>query len=106
MLSRKYNRKVEVYNTVPVADGFGGNISTDNSLGMFWAEVKMLSSFKDHAVGVSDIKKTYSFKLRATNEITPLANDLSIIYKSQKYVVNDITYDDENFRFVNIIANG
>jgi len=106
MLSRQYNRKVEIFNTIPSSDGYGGNTVTDVSLGSFWAEVKQLSSFKDHTVGISDIKKTYSFKLRATNEISPLSNDLSIVYKNQKYVVNDIRYDDENFRFVNITAHG
>ena len=106
MLSRQYSRKVEVFNTIPASDGYGGNTVTDNSLGSFWAEVKQLSSFKDHTTGISDLKTTYSFKVRANPSITPLTSDLSIVYKGQKYVVNDIQYDDENFRFVNIRANG
>jgi len=106
MLSRQYSRKIEVFITFPAPDGYGGNTITNQSIGSFWAEVKQLSSNKDHTTGISDIKTTYSFKVRANSQITPLSNDLSIVYKNKIYVVNDIKYDDELFRFVNIVAHG
>jgi len=106
MLSRKYTKKIEIFNTVPASDGYGGNTMTNQSIGSFWAEVKMLSSNKDHTTGISDIKTTYSFKIRSNPSVSPLTNDLSIVYKNRTYVVNDIKYDDENFRFINITAHG
>lgn len=106
MISRQYTRKIAIYKTTNVSDGYGGNTVTDVLIGSYWAEVKQNSSFKDNSIGKSDIKNNYSFKIRANSALTPDIDNLSIIYKGSKYVVNDLRYDDELFRFVNIIANG
>jgi len=106
MIARQYTRKISIYKTTNVSDGYGGNTVTDVLIGSYWAEVKQNSSFKDNAAGKSDIKNNYSFKIRANANLTPDLDNLSIIYRSKKYVINDIRYDDELFRFVNITANG
>lgn len=106
MLSRQYTRKVKVYKTYSTADGYGGNTVSDVLIGSFWAEVKQNSSFKDNALGKADIKNTYSFKIRANSVLTPDLDNLKIEYRGAFYVVNDIRYDDELFRELNIIANG
>jgi SPP1 family predicted phage head-tail adaptor len=108
MISRQYTRKIKIFDTISVADGFGGNIAQDVLLGSYWAEVRQNSAFKDNTIGKADIKKNYSFKIRANNNITveTSINNLSIEYRGLKYVVNDIRYDDELFRFINITANG
>lgn len=106
MISRQYTRKITIYKTANVSDGYGGNTVTDVLIGSYWAEVKQNSSFKDNSIGKSDIKNNYSFKIRANLTLTPDIDNLSIIYKGSKYVVNDFRYDDELFRFVNITANG
>lgn len=108
MLSRKYNRKVDIYKTSISADGFGGNTVSDVLIGSFWAEIKQNFSSRDNSVGMSSIKYTYSFKIRSNPNIYPdLDKDnLSVKYRNKKYVINELTYDDELFRFVNLIANG
>ena len=106
MIARQYSRKIQIYTTGSILDGYGGLLVEDVLIGSFWAEVKQNSSYKDNANGVSDIKGSYSFKIRANANITPDMSDLSIVYKFKKYVVNDIRYDDELFRFINITANG
>lgn len=106
MTARQYTRKISIYKTTNVADGYGGNTVSDVLIGSYWAEVKQNSAFRDNAVGKSDIKNNYSFKIRANANLTPDLDNLSIVYRSNKYVVNDIRYDDELFRFVNITANG
>jgi len=106
MISRQYTRKIAIYKTTNVSDEYGGNTVTDVLIGSYWAEVKQNSSFKDNSIGKSDIKNNYSFKIRANSVLIPDIDNLSIIYKGSKYVVNDIRYDDELFRFVNITANG
>ena len=106
MISRQYTRKIAIYKTTNVSDGYGGNTVTDVLIGSYWAEVKQNSSFKDNSIGKSDIKNNYSFKIRANSTLTHNIDNLSIIYKGSKYVVNDFRYDDELFRFVNITANG
>jgi len=105
MISRQYTRKVSIYKTETVEDGFGGNTVNDVLIGSFWAEVKQNSAFKDNSIGKSDIRNNYSFKIRSNSILTPDLDNLSIVYKGLKYVVNDIRYDDELFRFVNITAN-
>jgi len=106
MISRQYTRKIAIYKTTNVPDGYGGNTVTDVLIGSYWAEVKQNSSFKDNSIGKSDIENNYSFKIRANDNLTLDIDNLSIVYRGNKYVVNNIRYDDELFRFVNIIANG
>lgn len=106
MISRQYTRKIAIYKTINIEDGFGGNTVSDVLIGSYWAEVKQNSAFKDNSIGRADIKNNYSFKIRANSTLTPDINNLSIIFKGSKYVVNDIRYDDELFRCINIIANG
>lgn len=106
MISRQYTRKIAIYKTTDVSDGYGGNTVTDVLIGSYWAEVKQNSAFRDNSIGKSDIKNNYLFKIRANDNLTPDIDNLSIVYRGNKYVVNDIRYDDELFRFVNITANG
>lgn len=107
MLSRKYNRRVEIFKTQTVPDEFGGNTVENVSLGKFWAELKQNTAFKDNSIGKADIKDNWSFYIRATDKITPgNIDNLSITYKGINRVVNDIRYNDELFREINIIANG
>lgn len=106
MISRKYNRKIEIFKTTTVADGYGGNTITNVSMGTFWSEVSQNSAFKDNSLGKADIKNNWSFKIRANPVLLPDIDNLSITYHGNKYVVNDIRYNDELFREINIIANG
>jgi SPP1 family predicted phage head-tail adaptor len=105
-MSRQYTRKVKIYDTVSVSDGYGGNLVEDILIGSYWAEVNQNSAFKDNSIGKADLKKNYTFKIRANEFINEAnENNLSIEYKGVKYVVNDIRFEDELFRFVNITAN-
>jgi head-tail adaptor len=106
MISRKYNRKIQIFKTTSVADGYGGNTVTDVLIGSFWSEVSQNSAFRDNQVGMSDIKNNWEFKIRANPALVPEIDNLSIIYNSSKYVANDIRYNDEMFREINITANG
>jgi len=107
MLARKYDKRIKIYSTEPVPDGFGGNTVNDVLIGSFWAELKQNSAFRDNSIGKSDIKDNWSFNIRATPKITPENKDnLTIEYRGVKRVVNDIRYNDELFRELNITANG
>ena len=106
MIARQYTRKIAIYKTTSVPDGFGGNTVQDVLIGSYWAEVKQNSAFKDNSIGNSQIKNNYTFKIRASINFDMDISNLSIVYRNAKYVVNDIRYDDELFRFINITANG
>lgn len=106
MIARELTRKIEIYKVQSTADGFGGYTIEDVLIGKFWANVKQISSFRDNANGGSYIKDNYNFKIRNNSTINVDLDNLSIVYRGAKYVVNDVQYDDELFRFVNIIANG
>jgi SPP1 family predicted phage head-tail adaptor len=107
MRAREYTRKIKIFETETISDGFGGNIAQDVLIGSYWARVKQNSAYKDNSIGKSDIKKNYTFNIRANDKITiePTENNLSIEYKGVKYFVNDIRYSDELFRFIDITAN-
>lgn len=106
MLSRQYNRKIQIWTTDTVPDGFGGNTVSDRFIGSYWSEVSQNSAFRDNTIGSSDIKNNWSFKIRTNNVITPDIDNLRIEYRGEVYVVNDIRYNDELFRELNITANG
>lgn len=106
MISRQYTRKIKIFKTTDVSDGFGGYTVEDVLIGAYWAEVKQNSAFKDNAIGNSQIKNNYTFRIRANINLEMDISNLSIVYRNAKYVVNDFRYDDELFRFVTISANG
>lgn len=106
MTSRELTRKIEIYKVDEAPDGFGGYTIDDVLIGKFWANVKQISSFKDNTIGGAYIKDTYSFKIRNNSTINLEKDNLSIIYRGKKFVVNDISFDDELFRIINITANG
>jgi SPP1 family predicted phage head-tail adaptor len=106
MLSRQYDKKIQIYRIETVADGYGGSTVSDVLIGSYWAEVSQNSAFRDTQQGMSTIKNNWSFKIRANDFITPYVNNLSILYRGNKYVINDIRYNDELFRELNITANG
>lgn len=106
MLARQYNRKINIWTTDNVPDGYGGNTVTDRLIGSFWAEVKQNSAFRDNSIGKSDIKDNWSFNIRANDILKPDMDNLRVEYRGIKRVVNDIRYNDELFREINIIANG
>jgi SPP1 family predicted phage head-tail adaptor len=106
MIARQYTRKIQLFKTSSVSDGFGGNTVNDVLIGSYWAEVKQNSAFKDNSIGNSQIKNNYTFKIRANINLDMDISNLSIVFNSKKYVVNDLRYDDELFRFVTISANG
>ena len=106
MIARKYNRKIEIWKTESIEDGFGGNLPMDVLIGSFWSEVSQNSAFRDNQVGTSEIKNNWSFKIRQNPTIIPDIDNLFIIYRNNKYIVNDIRFNDEFFREINIMANG
>ena len=105
MIARKYSKLVDFYKTENVSDGFAGYTVNEVLIGSYWAEVKQLSSFNDTAQGKDVIKNNYSFNIRLNEFIEPYLDNLSIIYNSQKYVVNNFEYVDPLFRFIKITAN-
>jgi len=107
MLARKYNKRIKIYRSVITADGYGGNTSVDVQIKTFWASVQQNNSFRENIVGNSKIKSSYIFKIRHYDEVTfSNISDLTVVYNGKKYVINEVTYDDELRRFVNIIADG
>lgn len=106
MIARKYNRKISIYHTTNVADGYGGNTVTDVLIGEFWAEVKQNSSFQSNNIGKLDIKNVWQFNIRGTNLIQSGIDNLSIQYNGNKYVVVEVTKSDVLFREISIVANG
>jgi hypothetical protein len=37
--ARKYNKKIEIWQTAPVSDGFGGNITSETLLSSSWCKI-------------------------------------------------------------------
>lgn len=106
MKARKYDKRIQFYTTTTVDDGFGGSTVEDVLIGSFWAEAKQNSAYRDNSIGMSDIKNNWSFNIRANQSLMDQSDNLFIVYLGEKRAVNDIRYNDELRREINIIANG
>lgn len=107
MLARKYAKKIQIWQNTTISDGFGGNtIGEPVLVGSFFAEILQNSAFKDVTLGQSNLKNNYTFRVRESGKLHTEIEDCYIVFRDKKYVIKDIRYDDELFRFLIIQANG
>jgi SPP1 family predicted phage head-tail adaptor len=106
MKARELTRKIEIFKTETVDDGFGGLVLEEVFVGKFWATVKQNNSWRDNTLGGNYIKDNYMFKIRANGLIDDNKDNFFIVYRTKKYYVNEISFSDHLFRFLEITANG
>jgi hypothetical protein len=106
MIARVLTRKIEIFKTETVDDGFGGLVLEEIYVGKFWAAISQNNSFRDNTIGGNYIKDNYLFRVRSNDLIQVNKDNFFVVYKTKKYYVNEISYDDDLFRFINITANG
>lgn len=89
-ISRVFNRKIELWETTKVSDGFGGNKITNNYVGDLWASVRDVI-IRNYDVSGSSINKT-------EKQIIVRKNGLSS--NKNFFVINGLGYQINN-----IVAN-
>ncbi len=106
MNARKYDRRIEIWQTTDVSDGFGGFTVTDELLGSSWCYIGSgsKSSRRLNELGVTDIANTIIVKLRHRNDLIYSAVNQYLKYKDKKYMIQSIVDVDLDATEIEIIA--
>jgi len=91
---RQANKRVEIYETTIVADGYGGNTTTLTLAKTRWSIVEdMTASSYQSEAGITDFTNTYKFTFRYDPSFTIDAKKHVLRYKSLDYKITDVKTD-------------
>lgn len=100
MLSRKYDKKIDIFQLSTVDDGFGGFTTTETLLKSVWANIYTKNVQRITDLGVKDFYLNTVFTIR-NRAIDSKLNFVK--YKNVKYVINSI--ENENLTAVDLTLN-
>ena len=105
MRARKYNKKIEVWQTTPVSDGFGGNGVTTSLLASSWCKIITDSKSKvDDEAGESTTYETIVLQLRKRNDVTYLSDNQFFKYRGFVYTIKsapvNVGFDDREIQII------
>ena len=105
MRSRKLNKRVDIYQTTPAADGFGGNTVAIALIGTSWASI---STLKDNSnisteFGLLEASKSIIVTVRKRKDIT-FNTSMYLKYRGEKYVIksypNNLDFEDAFIKMI------
>lgn len=88
MRARKYTKKIELWQTTKVVDGFGGNGITTELITSTWCEIITLDKlYRNTDFGVTDTANTIVIRLRKRNDLTYNSLNQFFKYRGEKYLL-------------------
>jgi len=110
MLSRKLSKRVELWQTTNVSDGFGGNTVNETLITSSWASVKTMGvnsrySKINSSEGVGSSSNGIVIQTRRRNDITINNINQFIKYAGVKYTIQSMPIDvDFKHNLIEFIA--
>lgn len=110
MISREYNKRIEIWQTAVVDDGYGGDTVSETLIASSWAKVSSASNNARSIgrltdLGITDPNNAIIVKLRHRNDLTYNAINQYLKYRGVKYIIqNDPTNIDFKDVDIEIIA--
>ena len=109
MISRKYNKRVEIWQTIEKLDGYGGRLIDELFLTKSWANIVSTGSNRTLSnrltdLGISDIQNTIIINLRHRNDFSYNGINQFIQYRGQKYIIQSVIEKGLENTEVEIIA--
>ena len=108
MRARQFNRKIEIWQTTNVADGFGGSSTPTNELiTTSWAAIRThKDTRRDTDVGVSDYSEKLDITMRYRNDIQYNSVNQFLMYRGVKYTFTMSPMNmDFNEAFITLTAS-
>jgi len=106
MRARKYNKRVEIWQTSNVSDGFGGYTNTSSQVGTSWAKIEpMKNDRKSEEVGVETLLNTIIVTMRKRNDLTINPLNMYLRYRSTNYEIQgvvNIGFEDRDLQIIAI----
>jgi len=95
LISRKYTKRIEFWQVVETADGYGGYTVSETLITKSWANIRTPKNTQRLTdFGITDTLNTLSIKLRNRNDVTYNAINQFIKYNGIKYVIKGIVNTD------------
>lgn len=89
MKSREYNKRVQFWQTVAVADGYGGSTVSESLVATSWAKISTpKGSQRLTELGITDPINTLIINVRKRNDIYYNAVNQYILYRGVKYIIS------------------
>ena len=90
MRSRKLSKRIEIWQTSNVADGFGGNTIAETLITSSWAEVITLNNTnRSTDIGITSATNTIKVRLRKRNDLTYNSINQYLKYRGYKYIIQN-----------------
>ena len=108
--SRQFTKRVEIWQSCTVEDGFGGNTIEDVLIASSWAKVETMGatgrfSNRTTDLGVTETNQGVLFKLRKRNDLNYNSINQFIKYRGVKYIINSFPDNiDFNDAYIEIVA--
>lgn len=90
MRSRKLSKRIEIWQTSNVSDGFGGNTVLETFITKSWAEIITLNDTnRSTDIGITSATNTIKIRLRKRNDIRYNSINQFIKYRGAKYIIKN-----------------
>tara|TARA_R110001632_G_C11314456_1_gene414994 strand:- start:723 stop:1130 length:408 start_codon:yes stop_codon:yes gene_type:complete len=90
MRSRKLSKRIEIWQTSNVSDGFGGNTVAETLITSSWAEIVTLNDTnRSTDIGITSATNTIKVRLRKRNDITYNNINQYLKYRGFKYIIKN-----------------
>tara|TARA_R110000868_G_scaffold365207_1_gene628054 strand:- start:1255 stop:1587 length:333 start_codon:yes stop_codon:yes gene_type:complete len=90
MVSRKYNKYIELVKSTNVSDGFGGQTVTYDSYAYVWANVTAKSASSTNENGITNNFVQTIFTIRQNPNVTLSVQDTFIYYGDHVYSIDSV----------------
>ncbi len=97
MRSRKYTKRIEIFTTAAVSDGFGGNTVSEVLLATSWADIRTVRPERLTDLGITDGTHSIEVRLRHRNDLDYEQEGIFFKYRDSSYIfksVNPINLED------------
>ena len=89
MRARGYSKQIEVWQTVPSDDGYGGDGVTSTLLGKSWCSIKTPNkNYRTTDEGITETANILILTLRKRNDLAYNSENMYFVFKGVKYVIS------------------
>lgn len=107
MRARKITKRIEIWQTVEVSDGFGGSTSSEEKITDTWAEIKTLNNkfnVRLTDLGISNTQVAIFVKVRIRSDFAYNSINQFIKYRGESYIINSFPintdFDNSYIEFI------
>ena len=107
MNSRQLNKRIQIWSSSQVADGFGGMTTNTALVSTSWAKIESISPGEARNIvsyGIDDPQKSYKVTVRKRNDLTYNSEEHFVKYRGNEYAIisepTNVDFKDTTIRFI------